>query len=123
MAKHFLVNDSIFYADNPYVEKNPFINMTAEDTPLPTFAESRDKLPMPIWENHPDVLECYYKAWEIAFGNLRKPCAKAGFVSNFIDTAFNGYLFMWDSSFIVMFGRYGSHVFNFQKTLDNVISL
>lgn len=122
MAKHFLVNDSIFYAENPYVEKNPFINMKAEDKPLPTFAESRDKLPKPIWEGHTDVLECYYKAWEIAFGNLRRPIAEAGFVSNFIDTAFNGYLFMWDSSFIVMFGRYGSHVFNFQKTLDNLYS-
>ena len=68
------------------------------------------------------MLACYDKVWEIAFRNLRKPNAKAGFVSNFIDTAFNGYLFMWDSSFIVMFGRYGSQVFNFQKTLDNMYS-
>ena len=27
MGKHYLVNDSIFYADNPYVKKNPFLTM------------------------------------------------------------------------------------------------
>lgn len=122
MGKHYLVNDSIFYADNPYVAKNPFLKMEAEDTPLPTYAEAKDRLPRPIWPGHEDAIACYDKTWEIAFRNLRKPNAAGGFVSNFIDTAFNGYLFMWDSSFIVMFGRYGSHVFNFQKTLDNLYS-
>lgn len=120
--KHFLVNDSIFYAPNPYVEKNPYLTMETEDTPLPVYDEVKDRLPMPLWEGHDDAIACYNKAWQIAFNNLRKPIAEAGFVSNFIDTAFNGYLFMWDSSFIVMFGRYGSHVFNFQKTLDNMYS-
>uniref|UniRef100_UPI0040563C45 MGH1-like glycoside hydrolase domain-containing protein n=1 Tax=Acetatifactor sp. TaxID=1872090 RepID=UPI0040563C45 len=32
------------------------------------------------------------------------------------------YLFMWDSSFIVMFGRYAGRIVNFQKTLDNFYS-
>ena len=120
MGKHYLVNDSLFYADNPYVAKNPYLTMEAEDAPLPTYAEAKDKLPRPVWPGHEDAIACYDKTWEIAFRNLRKPNAAAGFVSNFIDTAFNGYLFMWDSSFIVMFGRYGSHVFNVQKTLDNM---
>ena len=25
MGKHYLVNDSLFYAHNPYVEKNPYL--------------------------------------------------------------------------------------------------
>ena len=122
MGKHYLVNDSLFYAHNPYVQKNPYLHTEVEDAPLPTYAEAKDRLPRPVWQGRDDVLACYDKVWEIAFCNLRKPNAAAGFVSNFIDTAFNGYLFMWDSSFIVMFGRYGSHVFNFQKTLDNFYS-
>ncbi len=122
MGKHYLVNDSLFYAGNEYVAKNPYLQMEAEDAPLPTYAEAKDKLPRPVWQGHDAALACYDKVWEIAFRNLRKPNAAAGFVSNFIDTAFNGYLFMWDSSFIVMFGRYGSQVFNFQKTLDNMYS-
>ena len=122
MGKHYLVNDSLFYAENAYVAKNPYLGMEAEDAPLPVYAKVKDRLPSPVWEGHGDVLACYNKVWEIAFCNLRRPNAEAGFVSNFIDTAFNGYLFMWDSSFIVMFGRYGSQVFNFQKTLDNMYS-
>ena len=122
MGKHYLVNDSLFYAHNPYVQKNPYLHTQAENAPLPTYTEVKDKLPRPVWQGHEDVLACYDKVWEIAFRNLRKPNAEAGFVSNFIDTAFNGYLFMWDSSFIVMFGRYGSQVFHFQKTLDNMYS-
>ncbi len=122
MGKHYLVNDSLCYVDNPYVAKNPFITMPVEDKPLPIYAECKDQLPKPIWPGHEDAIACYDKVWEIAFRNLRRAKAEAGFVSNFIDTAFNGYLFMWDSSFIVMFGRYGAHVFNFQKTLDNMYS-
>ena len=122
MGKHYLVNDSLFYAENAYVTKNPYLHMEAEDAPLPTYKEVKDRLPRPVWQGRQDVLACYDRTWEIAFGNLRKPNAAGGFVSNFIDTAFNGYLFMWDSSFIVMFGRYGSQVFNFQKTLDNFYS-
>lgn len=110
------------YAKNQYVEKNPFLHMPPEEKPLPVYGEIKDKLPKPIWEGHADAIACYYKTWEIAFRNLRTPNGEAGFVSNFIDTAFNGYLFMWDSSFIVMFGRYASHIFNFQKTLDNFYS-
>jgi hypothetical protein len=41
-------------------------------------------------------------------------------VSNYIDTAFNRCLFMWDSAFIVLFARYGHRAFDFQRTLDNL---
>lgn len=116
------VNNDMTYQDSPYVAQNPFLTMPAEDAPLPTYEESKDKLPKPFWDGHEDAIACYDYAWQLAFGNLRKPNAEAGFVSNFIDTAFNGFLFMWDSSFIVMFGKYGSKVFDFQKTLDNMYS-
>ena len=48
-----------------------------------------------------------------------KSASIPGLISPFIDTAFNGNLFMWDSAFNVMYGRYFSHVANFQTTLDN----
>lgn len=119
MPNLYKVNESLFYDEEPFVHKNPFLRRPAEDAPLPVYEEIRPKLPRPIWEGRPDVLACYDKAWQLAFANLRRPNAAAGFVTNFIDTAFNGYLFMWDSAFIVLFGRYASAVFDFQKTLDN----
>ena len=49
-----------------------------------------------------------------------RPEPASGFVANFIDPAFNDCLFMWDSCFMVMFGRYGARAFPFVRTLDNL---
>lgn len=122
MGKLFQMNDDLFAADNPFVRRNTFLGAEPEDEPLPTYEEARALLPEPLWAGHEAALRCYDKAWEIAFRNLRKPTPGTGFVSNFIDTAFNGYLFLWDSSLIALFGLYGDRVFSFQKTLDNFYS-
>lgn len=74
---------------------------------------------MPIWQGHECEIDAYYKAWEIAFSNIFNPEKHSTFISPFIDTAFNGNLFMWDSAFILMFSKYGDSIFKFQETLDN----
>jgi hypothetical protein len=115
----FKRNRDLTYYPSPLVEKNEFLNMPAEQSELPKYEEIAHLLPEPVWQGREDVLSCYNYAWRTAFGNLKKANKEAGFVSNYIDTAFNGFLFMWDSSFIVMFGKYAARAFNFQKTLDN----
>ena len=117
---NFIPNNEITYIPNKNVEKNPFLTRETEIGARPTYEGSRDLLPKPYWAGHESVIACHDKAWQIAFSNLRMPVKESGFVSAFIDTAFNGMLFMWDSAFILMFGRYGSRAFNFQKTLDNM---
>jgi hypothetical protein len=119
---NFQVNQDITYNSSPLVKKNKFLDMLAENTPIPKYEEISHLLPSPIWQGHDDAISCYNFAWRTAFGNIKKANADSKFVSNYIDTAFNGYLFMWDSSFIVMFGKYGARAFNFQKTLDNFYS-
>jgi hypothetical protein len=115
------VRDDLFscYVKNPLVAENTFLAMTPDDMPVPDYAASRALLPDPHWSGHGADIDCYWKAWELAFGNLGRPTPENGFVSSYIDTAFNGHLFLWDSAFILMFGRYGSRAFNFQRTLDN----
>ena len=107
------------YVRNPFVKENTFIGLPTESSALPAFKTSRPFLPQPSWEGHPDVIACYWKAFELAFRNLRRPTRRNGFVAAYIDTAFNKHLFMWDSAFILQFARYGSRAFNFQQTLDN----
>lgn len=119
---NFQINQDITYNSSPLVKKNKFLDMLAENTPIPKYEEISHLLPSPIWQGHDDAISCYNFAWRTAFGNIKKANADSKFVSNYIDTAFNGYLFMWDSSFIVMFGKYGARAFNFQKTLDNFYS-
>ena len=117
---NFLPNDEITYIPNAHAAKNPFISREPETGALPAYETSRHLLPKPYWQGHGDVTACHDRVWQIAFSNLRMPTKESGFVSAFIDTAFNGMLFMWDSAFILMFGRYGKRAFNFQKTLDNM---
>lgn len=118
----FHIHQDITYKSSSIVEKNDFINMQAESGDLPKYEQIMHLLPMPIWNGRDDVIDCYNFAWRTAFGNLRRAKDCSNYVSNFIDTAFNDCLFMWDSSFIAMFGKYGSRAFNFQKTLDNFYS-
>ena len=108
--------------ENRFMKENVFTHMEPEDRPLPTYEGEKEKLPRPVWDGHADTLRCYDKVWRLAFGNLCKPTPGTGYVSNFIDTAFNGCIFMWDSSFILMFGKYGARSFDFQGTLTNFYS-
>jgi hypothetical protein len=104
---------------NAWVEHNRFLVEAPEQADLPAYAGSAEILPHPFWSGHQSTIDCYWRAWELVFTNLKRPTPENGFVSNFCDTAFNGNLFMWDSAFISGFGLYGRRVFNFQKTLDN----
>lgn len=96
--------------------------MPVDMTPPPTFEASRALLPQPFWMDHEAVIDCYWKSWQIGFSHLLSPTAQNGFVSPYLDTAFNGHLFMWDSVFAMQFGMYGSRAFHFQGTLDNLYS-
>jgi hypothetical protein len=105
---------------NRLAQENTFRNAQREEAVPPTFADNKHLLPQPFWQGHSSTIDCYWRVWEIAFRNLFRPTAANGFIANYIDTAFNGNLFMWDSAFILLFARYGSRVFNFQRTLDNL---
>lgn len=107
------------YVNNPNVKSNTFIGSKPVHAEFPSLAEARPELPAPIWEGRDDVIECYWKAWEIAFSNLYNPTERNGFVSPYIDAAFNGCIFMWDSCFMTMFTKYASRAFNAQVMLDN----
>ncbi len=104
---------------NSLVTENQFIRANPDTSALPRFNEIKNRLPQPQWPARQDVIDCYWRAWELAFGNLHKPAPGSGFVSPFIDPAFNGHIFMWDTHFMLMFGRYGARAFNFQQSLDN----
>jgi glycogen debranching enzyme len=108
------------YVENPLVEENVYRTKPTEETALPAFDDARALLPHPFWLGNEAAIECYWRSWEIGFGNLLAPTASNGFVSPYLDTAFNGHLFMWDSAFAMQFGMYGSRAFHFQGTLDNL---
>lgn len=107
------------YLKEPLVAENEFRIAKPETIAPKSFAEAKAILPAPIWAGHDEELAMYWRAWEIAVGNIKAPESGSGFVSSYLDTAYNGNIFMWDSSFILMFARYGTRFFPFQRTLDN----
>lgn len=80
-----------------------FEKKTYAPSPLPKFEEMRDQLPSPIFDENPLWIRLYWKAWEIAFNNFHEPAPNSGFVSQFIDAAFNDNIFLWDTAFMTMF--------------------
>ena len=123
MSNHFVTNPHYLdcHHENPLVKLNTFIGAPPDQTNPPCLSEVRSRLPSPFWDGEAggDAVACYWRAWELAFFNLRRVLPKFG-IAPFIDTAFNDCLFMWDSAFIMMFCKYGRAAFNFQATLDNL---
>jgi len=74
-----------------------FARKAYDRKPLPKFAETRNKLPGPIYDEDPACVDMYWKAWELAFRNFHEPAQSSGYVSQFIDAAFNQNVFLWDT--------------------------
>src|SRR5438045_9275447 len=78
------------HGPNAWVNQNEFTAPPASGGPLPVFAQARDRLPDPFWADHQTTIACYWRAWELAFSNLKTPTLENNFAANFCDTAFNG---------------------------------
>lgn len=96
-----------------------FPKKSYDPSPLPRFEALKSRLPAPIHEGHPLWVETYWKAWELAFRNFHEPAPQSGFVSQFIDAAFNDNIFLWDSAFMTLFTNYGAPLIPGIQTLDN----
>ena len=96
-----------------------FAKKNYSPSPLPQFAQTRDKLPSPIFDEKPLYVSMYWKTWELAFRNFYEPKPGSGFVSQFIDAAFNQNIFLWDTCFLSMFCNYGHPLVPGICSLDN----
>jgi glycogen debranching enzyme len=103
-----LAEQGRYFARKEYVPK-----------PLPVFAETKDKLPAPIYDENPNYVSCYWKAWELAFRNFHEPAPQSGYISQFIDAAFNQNIFLWDTCFLTMFCDYAHPYVPGIRSLDN----
>lgn len=107
------------YVKDIFVAENPFRTQTPETVIPGSFEQARNILPSPFWEGHEKEVEMYWDAWRIAVSHIRQPRPGSGFVSPYLDVAYNGNIFMWDTSFMMLFAKYGRDFFPFQRSLDN----
>ncbi len=78
----------------------------------------RSALPQPVFAGRPDLVEFYWRTWELAWDHVvLKPGAPQ---SPYIDEAFDpDIIWIWDTCFMVLFCRYAPHVFPGIQSLDN----
>ena len=100
-----------------------FFKKAYMDQPLPEYATSKDYLPSPVLDDHPELVEMYWKCWELAFHNIKKPAPGSPLVSAWLDAAFSDNIFQWDTIFMMMFARYGHYQFPAIQSLDNFYAL
>lgn len=104
----------------PTAEENSFRGRQPDSVSPPAWDEARQRLPSPHWAGHDDAIACWWRTWELVWAHFLTPAPGSGFIAPFIDTAFNGHLFMWDSVFICQFARYAAQIADGQRTLDNL---
>lgn len=73
------------------------------DTPLNQYEDVKEKLPVPVVDARPLWKESYDYSVKILFKNTHKPTPGSGYVSNFVDAAFNADIFLWDTVFMTFF--------------------
>lgn len=96
-----------------------FSKKTYEPRSLPKFDDTKVLLPNPIYDENPLWVETYWAAWKMAFKNFQSPADGSGFVSQFLDCAFNANLFLWDTAFQTMFLNVAHPLVPGISSLDN----
>lgn len=79
----------------------------------------RNMFPQPVLSEHPDWIELYWKAWEIASSKVQYGTETNGFVEEYLDEGFNSNIFQWDTCFMIFFAKYCNGVFPTIVSLDN----
>ena len=106
------------YTDAP-VERGMYYKGKGAGGKLFSYDEVRDKLPQPVLPGRPAWLGCYDYALKIAFSNAKLPEPGSGFISAFVDAAFNQDIFLWDTVFITMFADFARPFLPGIEALDN----
>jgi hypothetical protein len=82
-----------------------FHSAPATPSTIAELAAVQHELPRPWVQDRPDLAACYDTCVRLLFGNRRIPAPGSGFVSPYLDAAFNSNVFLWDTAFITMFAR------------------
>ena len=81
--------------------------------------ELETRLPRPHLPARPELVQLYWQCWELAARMVRHGTADNGFAETYMDAAFGGNIFQWDTCFIAAFARYSRELLPVLPALDN----
>ena len=85
--------------------------------PLP-----KEKLPQPVCAAHPEWIDLYWAAWQMAWDKVAHGSKRSGLAAEYMDEGFSEQIYQWDSCFMMLFAIYGRDAFPVMVTLDNFYS-
>jgi glycogen debranching enzyme len=102
------------YRVQPFVlEPGAAVEVRRPGGATPDWDAARPALPALVWDGHADVEAAFTRAWELAWDHLREP-VPGPFAAPFLDSAFNGNVFLWDAAFAQRFMVYARRVLDTQ---------
>ncbi len=104
---------------DPFATKNPFLSRSYQPKNIRSLSDALLLAPAPSLPGFPEWEEMYWRAWGMAWSNLRRPSPSSGFISNFLNAIDSAYLQIWDAALCTQFGVYGRRAFDFMGSLDN----
>ncbi len=85
--------------------------------------ELQARLPQPYLPARPELTALYWRSWELGARMVRHGTAANGFSPTYVDAAFGGNIFQWDTCFIAAFARYSRELLPILPALDNFYRL
>ena len=82
----------------------------------------RSKLPSPILDSHPELVDLYWQSWRMAWEKVSFGTSENGFMPAYMEEGYSDAIYQWDSVFISRYGMYGRRLFPAMPTLDNFYS-
>ena len=78
----------------------------------------KQQIPQPVFDKNPELVELYWKAWELAHKNLKEDAGLSQ--SPYIDEAlWDDTIWIWDTCFMVLFCKYAPQAFPGVESLNN----
>ncbi len=78
----------------------------------------RSMIPQPVFEENPEMVDLYWKAWELAYDHIKIQDSIPQ--SPYMDEAFNDdAIWIWDTEFMVLFCKYSPKLFPGIESLNN----
>jgi hypothetical protein len=102
-----------------FASKNPYRLRSYKSKNIRSLSDALLLVPSPTVPEHPIWEEMYWRAWGVAWSNLRRPNPTSGMIANFPSSVQDKHLHMWESALTTQFGIYGQRAFDFLGALDN----
>lgn len=110
--------DTRTYLPNPVVKANTLRTKSRDISPITEYKDCKRQLPA-LEGLSRSSCSCWDFCWKGMLDHRIEATEENGFLSEAVDTVFNGSVFLWDTVMTLQYAKYGSNAFDLTGSLDN----